>query len=67
MLFVCLSSTGTREFFRTNIYGIKIRTGKILEENLVQSAFQETLGDKLTFQNDNNIKNMVKYTLELLS
>jgi hypothetical protein len=29
--------------------GIELRTSKILEENLVQSAFQQTLGDKFTY------------------
>ena len=37
------------EFLRINIYGIELSTGIILEENLVQSAFQQTLGDKFTF------------------
>ena len=44
-----------------------LRTGKILEENLVQSAFQQTLGEKFTFQQDNNIKHKAKYTLELFT
>ena len=57
MLWVCLSSARTRELFPS----------KILEENLVQSAFQQTLGDKFTFQQDNNLKHNVKYTLELLT
>jgi hypothetical protein len=38
----------------TNIYSCS-STGKILEENLVQSAFQQILGDKFTFQQDNNL------------
>ena len=46
---------------------IELSTGKILEENLVQSAFQQTLGDKFTFQQDNNLKHKPKYTLELLT
>jgi hypothetical protein len=33
-----------------------VSTGKILEENLVQSAFQQTLEDKFTFQQDNDFK-----------
>ena len=32
-----------------------------------QSTFQQTLGDKFTFQQDNNLKHKAKYTLELLS
>ena len=39
---------------------IQLSTGKILEENLVRSAFQQTLGDK-TFQQDNNLKHKAKY------
>ena len=41
---------------RYKINGIELSTGKILEENLVQSAFKQTLGDKFTFQQDNNLK-----------
>ena len=44
MLWVCLLSARTREF-RIKRNGIKLSTGKILEENLIQSAFQQTLGD----------------------
>ena len=67
MLWVCLSSARTREFFRKNIYEIDLSTCKILEEHLVQSAFQETLGDKFTFHKDNYLKYKAKYTLELLT
>ena len=38
-------------------------TGKILEENLVQSAFHQTLRDEYTFQQDNNLKHKAKSTL----
>ena len=66
MLWVCLSSARTREFFGgIKIHGIELSTGKILEENLVHSAFQQTLGDKYTFQQDNNLKHKAKYILEL--
>jgi hypothetical protein len=44
-----------------------LSTGKILEENLVQSAFQQTLGEEFTFQQDNNLKHKTKSTLELLT
>jgi hypothetical protein len=44
------------------INGIKLNTGKILEENLVQSAFQQTLGNKFTFQQGNNLKHSQIYT-----
>ena len=67
MLWVCLSSARTMEFFRIKINGIGLSTGKVLEEDLVQSAFQQTLGDKSTFQQDNNLKCKAKYTLELLT
>ena len=63
MLWVCLSSARTKEFF-----GIKRKvTELILEENLVQSAFHQTLGDEFIFQQDNNLKHKAKYTLELLT
>uniref|UniRef100_A0AAZ3QID7 Uncharacterized protein n=1 Tax=Oncorhynchus tshawytscha TaxID=74940 RepID=A0AAZ3QID7_ONCTS len=42
-------------------------TGKILEENLVQYAFQQTLEDKFTFQQDDNLKHKAKSTLGLLT
>ena len=48
-------------------HGIELRTGKIIEENVVQSVFQQTLGDKFTFQQDNNLKHKAKYILELLT
>jgi hypothetical protein len=68
MLWVCLSSTRTKEFFLLpKINGIELGKGKIVEENLVQSAFQQTLGDKFTFPQDSNLKHMAKYTLELLT
>ena len=34
---------------------MELSTGKILEENMVQSAFQQTLGDRFTFQQDKNL------------
>uniref|UniRef100_A0AAZ3P2R6 Tc1-like transposase DDE domain-containing protein n=1 Tax=Oncorhynchus tshawytscha TaxID=74940 RepID=A0AAZ3P2R6_ONCTS len=46
---------------------MELSTGKILEENLVQSAFHQTLGDEVTFQQDNNLKHKAKSTLELLT
>ena len=47
---------------------MKLSTDKIIEENLVQSAFHQTLGDEFTFQQHNNkiIKHKAKSTLELL-
>uniref|UniRef100_A0AAZ3PZ24 Uncharacterized protein n=1 Tax=Oncorhynchus tshawytscha TaxID=74940 RepID=A0AAZ3PZ24_ONCTS len=38
-----------------------------LEENLVQSAFHQTLGEEFTFQQVNNLKHKAKSTLELLT
>jgi hypothetical protein len=46
---------------------MELSTGKILEENIVQSTFHQTLGDELTFQQDNNLKHKAKSTLELLT
>ena len=65
MLWVCLSSARTRELCRIKINRIELSTGKILEE--VQSAFQQTLGDKFTFQQNNNLKQKAMYPLELLT
>ena len=46
-----------------NKQNMEICTGKILAQNLVQSAFQQTLGEKFTFQQDINLKHKAKYTL----
>ena len=42
---------------------MELSTDKILEENLAQSAFHQTLGDKFNFQQDNNLKYKTKYPL----
>ena len=42
------------------------RNGAILEENLVQTAFHQTLEDEFTFQQGNNLKHKAKSTLEWL-
>ena len=55
MVWVCLSSANTGEFFRMKRNRMELRTGKILEENLVQSALHQTQGDDFTFQQDNNL------------
>ena len=34
---------------------------------MVQSAFHQSLGEKFTFQQDNNVKDKAKSTLELLT
>ena len=39
---------------------MELSTGKILEENLVQSAFHQTLGDEFTFQQYNNLNHGLK-------
>jgi hypothetical protein len=44
---------------------MQLSTGKILEKNLLQSAFHKTLGDESSFQQDNNLKH--KSTLALLT
>ena len=59
MLWVCLSSARTRKD-KIKINGIELSTGKILEESLVQSSFYQTLGKKLTFQKDNNLKHKAR-------
>ena len=46
--------------------GMEESPGKILEENLVHSAFQQTLGDEFTFQQESNLKFKATSTLELL-
>ena len=46
---------------------MELSTGKILEKNLVWSAFHQTLGDEFTFHHDNNVKHTAKSTLELLT
>ena len=46
---------------------MELSTVKILFENLLQSALHQTLGDEFTFQQDNNLKHKVKYTVELLT
>jgi hypothetical protein len=43
---------------------MELSTGKLLEENLVQSAFHRTLGDEFTFKQN---KHKAKSTLELLT
>ena len=45
----------------------ELSKGKILEENLVLSAFHQTLGDESTFQQDNNLKHKAKCTLDLVT
>ena len=64
-LWVCLSSARTREFYRIKINGIKLSTDKILAENLDLFAFQQTLGDKFTFQQDNNLKHKATIYTEI--
>ena len=49
------------------INGMDLRAGNIAEENLTQCAFQQTMGDEFTFQQDNNLKYKAKSTIELLT
>jgi hypothetical protein len=49
---------GLESFKIIQIHGIELSTGKTLEENLVQSAFQQTLGEKCPFQY-NNLKKQI--------
>jgi hypothetical protein len=46
---------------------MELSTGRTLEENLIQSAFHQTLGDEFTFQQDNNLKHKAKSTPTLLT
>ena len=54
-------------FFRIKRNRIELSTGKIIEENLVPSAFQQTLGAKFTFQQENNPQQKATSTLEFLT
>jgi hypothetical protein len=40
---------------------------KILEENLLQSALHQRLGEECTYEQDNNLQHKAKSTLELLT
>jgi hypothetical protein len=64
MVWVCLTSANTGEFFRINFF---FKPGKSLEENLVKSALHQTLEDECTFQQDNSLQHKAKSTLELLT
>ena len=57
----------TGEFFKMKRNRMELSTSKILEENLLQSAFHQTLGDEFTIQQDNNLKHKAISTLELLT
>ena len=46
---------------------MELSTGKILEENLLQSALHQTLGEEFTFHKDNNLQHKAKSTLELIT
>jgi hypothetical protein len=54
-------------FCDKKINGMELCTCKIQEENLVQSAFQQTLGDEFRFKQDNNLNKKAKSTLEMLN
>jgi hypothetical protein len=57
----------TEEFFRMERNRKELSTGKILQENLLQSALHQTLGEEFPFQRDNNLQHKAKSTLELLT
>ena len=46
---------------------MELNTGKILKENLFQSAFHQTLADEFTFQQNHNLKHKATSTLELFT
>ena len=46
---------------------MEVSIGKILEQNLVQSAFQQNQGVEFTFHQDNNLKHKAKSTQECLT
>ena len=46
---------------------MELSTGKILEENQVNSSYHQPLGDNLIFQQHNNLNHKTKSTLELLT
>jgi hypothetical protein len=49
-------------FVSIEMNGMELSTSNIIEENLIQSAFHQTLGDEFTFQQDNNLKHKAKST-----
>ena len=67
MVWVSLTSENTGEFFRMKINVMELSTGKILEENLLKSASQQTLGEEFTFQQDYNPQHKATSKLELLT
>ena len=46
---------------------MELSTGKILEENLLQLALQQTLGEEFTFQQGTNLQHKTKSTLDWLT
>ena len=46
---------------------MELSTAKIIEENLLQPALQQTLGEEFTFQQNINLQYKAKSTLELLT
>uniref|UniRef100_A0AAZ3SFJ0 Uncharacterized protein n=1 Tax=Oncorhynchus tshawytscha TaxID=74940 RepID=A0AAZ3SFJ0_ONCTS len=46
---------------------MKLSSGKILEENLLQSCFTPDTGEEFPFQQDNNLQHKTKSTIELLT
>jgi hypothetical protein len=67
MVLVCLTSAPTGEYFRIKINGMEPSTGNILEGNLLQSALHQTLGEEFPLQQNNNLQQKAKPTLEWLT
>jgi hypothetical protein len=62
MLWVCFSLARTRMFFKD-----KIIHNRAKHRQNPREKPGSNLGDKFTFQQDNNLKHKPKYTLELLT
>jgi hypothetical protein len=67
MIWLCLTLAKTGEFFWIKINGTERSTGKMLVENLLQSALHQTLENELTFQQDNKLQHKDKSTVELFT
>ena len=62
MLWGCLSATGTGRLVRIEGKMNRAKYRKILDENLLQSPQDLRLGQRFTFQQDNNPKHTAKTT-----
>ena len=57
---------GQGRFLNKKNNKIELSRDNILEDHLVQSAFQQTLGDKFPFQQDNNLNHKANNALTKL-